>query len=132
MIERTYTSEDVLEHFGVKGMRWGVRNDDKGSGKPSRRQAKKQRNADIKAAREKMKKDWEKAGKKEEAYYAAKTAAGKKKAEIELDNFLLKMSKSPEAALASQRTSREKGANFVMNALLITSIASSAAIILKA
>ena len=122
-------SEQVLEHYGVKGMKWGVRR--KASDKTARRQAKKQRNADIKAAREKMKQNWDKAGKKEEAYYAAKTAAGKKKAEIDLDNFLLKMSKSPEAALASQRTSREKGANFATNALSITILATTAAAMLK-
>jgi len=27
--------EEFLSHFGVKGMRWGIRNDDTGSGKPS-------------------------------------------------------------------------------------------------
>jgi len=27
--------EEFLSHFGVKGMRWGIRNDDKGSGKSS-------------------------------------------------------------------------------------------------
>lgn len=49
MIDDSYV-DDFLEHFGVKGMRWGVRRNSSSGGKPSRKQRRQEKKAAEKEA----------------------------------------------------------------------------------
>jgi hypothetical protein len=40
-VNKVYIKDNELKHFGVKGMRWGVRKDRSGSTKRTQRMAKK-------------------------------------------------------------------------------------------
>ena len=95
-----------LQHYGVKGMRWGVR---KSEGSRSERKAKrKARNEEIKEARYQLikgkhSKDISKA---EIAYYEASGKSGEARAKRTLEKYAKENVRLQE--LAGQRTSGEK------------------------
>lgn len=105
MTEQVMTTEefvgDFLEHYGVKGMRWGQR---------------KARNADIKSARRRIHrqtgKDWDKLGKLEDKALNAKTAAARDAATRKLTAEEQRQSiahlKNPDRATAMRMTTGEK------------------------
>lgn len=116
--------KNILEHFGVKGMRWGVRKD----GSNSSGRSKKPSSKEIKEARSRLIGE---VSKRERAYYEARTIAGKNKAEIELNNYLSGLKNNPDAAIARQRTRAEKGKRFLVTSAVLGMSASMIASVAK-
>lgn len=115
MTEQVMTTDEFvgqyLEHYGVKGMRWGQR---------------KTRNADIKAARRRLDrqsaKDWDKLGKLEDKALNAKTEAARRAASDKLSREesaqRLAHLKNPDRATAMKMTTGEKVALVVIGGVL--------------
>jgi vacuolar-type H+-ATPase subunit H len=103
--------DDILAHYGVKGMRWGVR---------------KQRNADIKSARKRVDRkaaqDFDKLGKLEDKALNAKTSAAREAATKKLTDAEKQINtahlKDPDRATAMKMTTGEKVALVLIGGLL--------------
>ena len=100
-----------LAHFGVKGMRWGVRrgeNQTGGSGRQSRKELRKERDSQIENARETVRQKSIELESQAFKTYTAKTHAGRVAATKAYDRMSAEIANSPEYATASKMTSQEK------------------------
>jgi hypothetical protein len=115
--------EETLEHYGKKGMRWGVRHDPAPSGgsggsggggsetaKPSRKERKAAKNQAIEDARERQRM---RNVELERQAFKTYMASGEKAAEAAVkkyDKMQLEMITHPDATTAAKMTSGEKAA----------------------
>lgn len=91
--------QDFLGHYGVKGMRWGVR---------------KQRNADIKSARARLQKTGAKIDAQAKRGLSSTSNATKAKAAKEIRNLAKQAQKDPNLDKAMKLTTGEKAAHIVL------------------
>lgn len=128
MTDNIERAEDFLEHFGVKGMKWGVKKSEGGGtgfqgpakSKPTKADILEARNNISSQARAAENKYYEKVGQTDARYAANKlkdpaTAKavrdkGYKKAMEQLDKDYGQIDKDPDAAIANKMTTGEKWA----------------------
>lgn len=110
ILARSGIKDDSLQHFGVKGMRWGIRkaedSADGSSAKPKK--STKPTNADIKSARERQKtraREFEEASAE---YYTSRTAKGEAAAERLMRNKEWELYNGPDRDIADRMTTGEK------------------------
>lgn len=100
-----------LSHYGVKGMRWGVRrgkNQTGGSGQQSRKERRKEKDSQIEKAREIVRQKNIELESQAFKTYTAKTEKGRMAATKAYDRMSAELVNSPEYATANKMTSREK------------------------
>lgn len=101
-------SLDELLHYGVKGMRWGVRKDRSSSAGPSRWEKRRARDQEIKDARARQASRQGETLKAEAALYNSVVTGGRKEAVATLRERQNDYFKNPDYALAAKKTTGEK------------------------
>lgn len=103
---------DELKHYGKKGMKWGVRNEDPSgsSGGLSRKEKRAAKNAEIEEARDRQRM---RAVELDKQAFRTYTANGQKATEAAVrkyDKMQAELLTNPDAATAAKMTSGEKAA----------------------
>jgi hypothetical protein len=127
---------DELKHYGKKGMKWGVRNDDSGgSSGPSRVERKAAKKAAKEAANQEIidarVRQAERANDLEKQAFRTYSANGEKAAKAALNKYArmeVELLTNPDAATSQKMTSGEKIANGVNWAVLGTLTAAAVAL----
>ena len=114
--------ELYLEHYGVKGMRWGVRKSkqERQKARGEKREKREQKNKDIIAARKRQKNREKDIRRKEMAVYKSVVSGGYKEANKAYSEAQKAYYKNPDRKTARRRTSGEKK----ITAVLATAAAS--------
>lgn len=113
MTQSTFSQQreaDDIEHYGVKGMRWGKSGGKSGGGGPRTAggQARQERNANIMTARVNQSKKASEIKSLSQQRANTSSAKGKAKLDSMIADKEFALKNSNDAALASQRTSGEK------------------------
>lgn len=126
-------TDDFLEHYGVKGMRWGRRRTDAQlDAAKSKRKSSKPSSSDIKDARARQ---WNRLGqldKAETAFFVSSTKKGKAEAQAMVTKLEAELYYGKDVATAAKMTKGEKWANGVAWGGLALSAVSYAAIVTNA
>lgn len=101
------TTDDFLQHYGVRGMKWGKRNGSRSSGGGSGKKSK-PTTYDILAARQAQGARLRKLQEAEGDFYVARTAKGQDKAEKIMRQREKDFFTNPDAAMAAKMTKGEK------------------------
>lgn len=107
----TQEVDTFLEHFGVKGMRWGVRRGDSGdSSSASKPKKAKVTSRDIKDARKRQDDRLRDFQEKSADYYTSRSSKGEALAERKMRNAEWDLYNNPDAKTANRFTTGEKWA----------------------